>query len=321
MITASTMTRPVPVGRAAVGVVSASAPQMGGIVSVHVRPPPQLAAADAEQAARTVVARIGTWARRLTRFDPGSELSVLNAAPDPDVDLGPTMTEVVDWGRGAEILTDGIVDIGLLAERLRAEVGSGKVGDPPLPASRRWSLTRRGRGATIARPVGLMFDFDGIAKGWLADRALALLAGVSAVVDADGDVAGRVVGSQPWFVGVTDPRDPDAFLARLRFDSNGTGMTFGVATSGRSVHRWLVEGRPSHHLIDPRTGRPAATDVVQATVVARTARAAEAFAKTAVIVGTEAALRRLDRPDVLGLILLTEDDTILASPATVELIA
>ena len=75
---------------------------------------------------------------------------------------------------------------------------------------------------------------------------------------------------------------------------------FGLATSGTSVHRWTIDGRSSHHLIDPRTGRPARTDLVQATVLAGSAREAEAIAKTAVIVGSEAALGRLDRPGILG---------------------
>ena len=48
-----------------------------------------------------------------------------------------------------------------------------------------------------------------------------------------------------------------------------------MATSGTSIHRWqLADGRMTHHLIDPRTRRPADTDVLQATVVAPTARVA-----------------------------------------------
>ena len=104
-----------------------------------------------------------------------------------------------------------------------------------------------------------------------------------------------------------------------RVFEGGTGphqVTFNVATSGTSVHRWTVAGRPSHHLIDPRTGRPARTDLVQATVLARSAREAEAIAKTAVIVGSEAALERLDRRGVHAAILLTERGEVLLTPST-----
>jgi len=57
-----------------------------------------------------------------------------------------------------------------------------------------------------------------------------------------------------------------------------------------SIHRWqMADGRASHHLIDRRTGRPADTDVVQATVIAPTAREAEMIAKSAVILGARRA--------------------------------
>jgi len=174
----------------------------------------------------------------------------------------------------------------------------------------------------VDRPIGLRFDLDGVAKGWLADRALDLLPGVSAVVDADGDIAVRVVDDEGCRIGVADPRDPRTQLATLRLERGGDAVArFGVATSGTSVHRWTRAGRTEHHLIDPRTCRPARTDILQATVIARTARAAEAFAKTAVIVGSRAAASHLDRAGVLGQILVTESGDVLVTPATLEFLA
>ena len=293
---------------------------MGGHVSVHVRPAAGRTPEAGQVAASQALARIGVWARRLTRFDDASELSRLNAAPASLVDIGPTLTAVLDWGRGAEAISDGLVDIGLLDARLLAEDGDlvGDLGDRTAgPASRRWSLLRHRRGAIVDRPIGLRFDLDGIAKGWLADRALDLLPGMSAVVDADGDIAVRVVDDEGWPIGVADPRDPGTLLATLRLGRGADAVArFGIATSGTSVHRWTRAGRAEHHLIDPRTCRPARTDILQATVIARTARAAEAFAKTAVIVGSRAAASHLDRPDVLGQILVAESGSVLVTPAT-----
>jgi thiamine biosynthesis lipoprotein len=306
---------------AAVDWVSASEAQMGGRVSVHLRPTTQQSSETAVRAARQTLARIGAWASRLTRFDPSSELSRLNAASGNRVAVGPTLTAVLDWGRGAEAISDGIVDIGLLDARLAAEAGGES--DGPLPrANRRWSLWRHDRGATVERPTGLRFDLDGVAKGWLADRALELLPGTSAVVDADGDIAVRIADDEGWSISVADPREPGAALAIVRLTRGADAVAqFGIATSGTTIHRWSRSGAVSHHLIDPRTGRPARTDILQATVIARTARAAEAFAKTAVILGTEAAAVRLDRPEVLGQILLTERDGALVSPATLAFVA
>jgi thiamine biosynthesis lipoprotein len=304
------------------GWVSAGADLMGGRVSVHTRPATGTTPDAAARSVRIVLARIGAWADRLTRFDPASELSRLNAARADQVDVGPTLTTVLDWGRGAEMISDGIVDIGLLDARLQAETDDTTVRGPATLACRRWSLIRRPRGATVDRPAGLRFDLDGVAKGWLADRALDLLSGVSAVVDADGDIAVRIADDHGWAIGIGDPRTPGSPLTVLHLHRGDQPVArYGVATSGTSVHRWTEGGRTRHHLIDPRTGRSARTDVVQATVIARTTRAAEAFAKTAVIVGSEAAARRLDRADVLGQILVTEKGDLLATPATLAFVA
>jgi thiamine biosynthesis lipoprotein len=65
----------------------------------------------------------------------------------------------------------------------------------------------------------------------------------------------------------------------------------GVATSGIGRRSWLGEdGMPAHHLLDPATGRPAFTGVVQATAIAPTAVEAEWRAKAAVLSGPDGAL-------------------------------
>ena len=136
--------------------------------------------------------------------------------------IGPTLTAVLDWGRGAEAISDGIVDIGLLDARLLAESGANDGRPGPAQRSRptvagRCSGTERG--ATVERPAGLRFDLDGVAKGWIADRALDLLPGLSAVVDADGDIAARVVDDDGWDIGVARTRakpEPCSSTVRLR---------------------------------------------------------------------------------------------------------
>jgi thiamine biosynthesis lipoprotein len=295
--------------------IDVSRPMMGGVVSVQVIDVSD--EARLERAALRVLDRIEAWAGRLTRFSPESELMRLNAATSSLVPIGPTLTAALDWARMAEGMTDGLVDASLLDERLAAEDGL----DPaaPVGAARRWSLRRTARGAAVEREPGVRFDLDGVAKGWLADRALAITPGRSALVDGDGDVAIRVAPGDSWGIGIGDPREPGVLLGALDLGADGdVTREWGIATSGTSVHRWVHAGREAHHLIDPRTRRPAATDVVQATVLARTARAAEVFAKTAVIAGTGHAFGLLDHPGVLGVLLLTERGELRATPGMVR---
>jgi thiamine biosynthesis lipoprotein len=322
-------TRPVThVADEPIDLTSRSVELMGGRVGVHVQRASGLSESVAAAEAQAVLHRMSAWADRLTRFTTTSELSRLNGDPRAEVPVGPTLAAILDWGRYAEGLTDGIVDIGLLDARLAAEMTSG--GGHPLaapsqgasPASRSWSLDRRARGALVRRPVGLRFDLDGIGKGWLADRALDRLGRHdAAVVDADGDVAIRLGRGVSWSFGVADPRleAHDLAILRLTPRSGQAGQRdgrFGLATSGTSVHRWDRDGGTTHHLIDPRTGRSARTDVVQATVLARTAREAEALAKSVVILGARAGYDLLDRVGVDGAILLTDRDELVIHPAT-----
>jgi thiamine biosynthesis lipoprotein len=334
------------------GLVSREAPMMGGRVGIHVQPADARSDTAAEAASRTaaeadaVLRRISAWADRLTRFTTASELSRLNADPRSAVPVGPTLAAVLDWGRYAEGLTGGMVDIGLLDARLAAESGAVRGGltrdDDPTPApdrtprapqrsgasraSRSWSLDRRARGAVVRRPAGLRFDLDGVGKGWLADRAIVRLAHhASAVVDADGDVAIHLGPDVSWWFGIADPRLDAHDLALLRLTPRGgSGRLdgrFGLATSGTSVHRWDGAGGATHHLIDPRSGRSATTNVVQATVLARTAREAEALAKSIVILGAAAGYDLVDRVGVDGAILLTDQDELLIHPGTLRWLA
>lgn len=304
---------------------SASTGLMGGTVGVHVRPVDGGTAAvvEARRAAQGTLRRMASWADRLTRFTDSSDLARLNADPGSRVPVRPTLAAVLDWARLAEGLSDGIVDVALLDARLAAErTGDETAG--PAPAARRWSMDRGTRETHVRRPTGLRFDLDGVAKGWLADRGLDRLDGfAAAAVDADGDIAIRLGRGQRWRFGIADPRAKDLDL--LEFDLDGSdragGRRFGLATSGTSVHRWLHGDRIAHHLIDPRTGRPARTDLVQATVLAGTARQAEAFAKTAVILGSDAALRVLDQPGVEGAVLLTDRHELWLTPSTMGWLA
>jgi thiamine biosynthesis lipoprotein len=314
-------------------IVSREASLMGGRVAVHIHPGAAPLAANRD--GDLVLRRLGAWADRLTRFRTTSDLMRLNADPRAAVPIRPTLAAVLDWGRAAESATDSIVNVAMLDHRLAAEatpdaaVGALRSGgrvdsNRPVGASDSWSMDRGARTTWVRRPNGLHFDLDGVAKGWLADRALALLGRYpAAVIDADGDIALRLAPGESWWIGVADPNRPERDLATLRLTGTSSilSTTFGMATSGTSVHRWGRGGPLRHHLIDPRTGFPAETDIVQATVIAGSARTAEAWAKAAVILGSADALAALDRPGVKGAILVTDAGDLLMPPSTMRYLA
>src|SRR5207244_12994500 len=137
---------------------------------------------------------------------------------------------------------------------------------------------------TISRPPGLRLDSGGVAKGLFADVIAERLAGFEAfAVDCSGDLRVGGTGRVARRVDVASPFDGSIVHA---FELPRAG----IATSGISRRSWLDDNaRPAHHLLDPSTGLPAFTGVVQATAVAPTALEAELRAKCAVLSGPEAA--------------------------------
>jgi len=303
---------------------------MGGRLEIHVAAPAAEAAV-AEGEMRQVAGRVGAWAAKLTRHDPTSQLMRLNGDPRPRVAVGPTLAAVLRWALEAGDLTGGVVDVSLLDARLGAEHEAAtlpRAATRPVSApsrdDRRWELSAGGpRGScVVTRVPGLRLDLDGVAKGWLADRALARLRWPGALVDADGDIAVRAAPGEPWQVGIGDPRDDDVLLGVLTLPGGLLGArAYGVATSGTTVHRWGPAGDARHHLIDPATGMPSRSDVLQATVVAGTAHEAEAYAKTIVILGAAAGLDLVERSDALGAVVLLHNGRTIALPRTSRFLA
>jgi thiamine biosynthesis lipoprotein len=256
---------------------------------------------DAGAAVAAAKRRLLEWHRRFSRFEPDSELAQMNSDPRETVPVSPMMRRVVAMGVDAAKATDGLVDPTLVTEIERAGYDrSFASSGPPLSvslglaadrapaaasAAAGWrSITADRRAGTVTRPAGLRFDPGGIAKGVFADELAALLSDYDAfAVDCAGDVA---IGGRAGIrreVHVASPFD-DGVLHTFELSSGG------IATSGIGRRSWLdANGRPAHHLLDPSTGRPAFTGVVQATALAPTAARAEALSKAAVLSGPERA--------------------------------
>ncbi|HEX7588211.1 MAG TPA: FAD:protein FMN transferase, partial [Anaerolineae bacterium] len=163
---------------------------------------------------------------------------------------------------------------------------------------------------TVRLPRWMHLDFGGVAKGWAADQAVRRLSTIApALVDAGGDIAisaARALG-EPWPIAVADPIHPDADLEMLMLTHGG------VATSGRDYRRWQRNGKWQHHIIDPRTGFPAETDVLSVTVIAPTTVSAEIAAKVALILGSQRGLQWIEARTELAGLLVLEGGQILRS--------
>lgn len=140
-----------------------------------------------------------------------------------------------------------------------------------------------GEGRVRSRNPAVQLDLGAIGKGAAVDRALAALraAGVDhAMVNAGGDlrVIGRA-GGRRWRAGIRDPGG--GVLATLALEPGEA-----VFTSGDYGRYRESGGERRGHVLDPRTGRPAA-GAVQATVVGVNGAAADAAATALLVAGAD----------------------------------
>lgn len=217
---------------------------------------------------------------RFSRFIASSELSLLNAFVGSSVAVSRDMAEVLGLALEQHRATGGLFDPAILPDLERA--GYDRTFDELDPDAARPEASTHGTfadlrcdGRTVRTPRDVRIDLGGIVKGWTADRIAEQLACVGPVlVDLGGDVAvrGAPPGDSAWTVAVEDPAGGPA-LAALRVASGA------VATSGTYRRRWTGASGTMHHLIDPRTGRPAASDLVAVVALHPRAAIADVWAK------------------------------------------
>lgn len=141
--------------------------------------------------------------------------------------------------------------------------------------------------AVLVRAPGTALDLGGIAKGYGVDRAARTLRehGVlRGLVNVGGDLMalGEGPGGRPWRVGIRDPRNPEGVLQTVEL------VDQAVATSGDYLRFFRHGGKRYHHILDPRTGEPAASRVRTVTVVAADVTTADAAATAVFAAGVDA---------------------------------
>lgn len=225
--------------------------------------------------------------RRWSRFLPDSEVSELNRCAGSWVAVSPATVELVSRALDGWRATDGAFDPTVLGEVIRAGYDRSfedlvDVAEAPASALHRDAagVEVDREGSAVRLPAGVGFDPGGVGKGLAADLVADRISAEGAagvLVNIGGDL--RAVGYGPrgddWTVDI-DPADTGLPLARVALRQGG------LATSTVLRRRWRVAGRPAHHVIDPRTGRPADTGIVAATVLARRGWQAEVLAKAAI---------------------------------------
>ncbi|HTJ66377.1 MAG TPA: FAD:protein FMN transferase [Actinospica sp.] len=233
-----------------------------------------------------------------SRFRPDSELTRVNAAAGEPVQVSGLFAEVVSAALRAAAATDGDVDptcgAGLEAIGYDRDIEL-LWEDDAHPAARiivheyipapGWQTIGWNPGTrTLRVPPGCRLDFGAVAKALTADRAAESVTrrlGCGVLVSLGGDIAtAGPAPDQGWRIRVTDDH-------RAPADTPGQTITLpggaALATSSTTVRHWQGQTGTLHHVLDPRTGRPAQSCWRTVTVTAATCVDANTAATAALI--------------------------------------
>ncbi|MBL7493305.1 FAD:protein FMN transferase [Frankia sp. AgW1.1] len=232
-----------------------------------------------DEAHRIVVDQLAAVDAAASRFRDDSEVSRLAAAGGEPRRVSPVLAELIGVALTAAASTNGDVDptlggplaalgydrdIALIPVDRRRPAHRRRRDHPDEPgesataglAVRRGPAWRRITldGDQVTVPAGIQLDLGATAKAHTADRCAALVAdrlGTGALVSLGGDLA--TAGAPPaggWRVHVQDrPGEPAGSVTLAAGGALATSSTIG--------RRWRREGRVLHHILDPRTCRPA----------------------------------------------------------------
>jgi thiamine biosynthesis lipoprotein len=239
------------------------------------------------------------YAAQFTRFQETSELSRLNRAAGGWFNVSPEMFEVLQQARALYVETQGLFNPAILdalehvgydasMDVVCVRADNSFTPHPIVLPADFQAVSFHAAQRAVWLPEGMRVDLGGVAKGWIAEQAARVLAQYADVcaVNAGGDMftIGLSENESAWEIELEDPRDSKQTLAVLRVPPGA------VATSSVNKRKWKQGAQERHHLIDPRTGLPAATDWLSVTVMAPHATVAEVFAKALLLAGSREAL-------------------------------
>lgn len=269
-----------------------SQPMMGTVLNLIVYSPDR---DQAEEAVQATVNRMLSIEKRLSRFTPDSEVTVLNRT-GMLAEAGNDLLAVLDLARLIHRESAGAFDITILpmldlyqnGHHAPQELPSLLAANAQLVGQENLSVT--GRRVKLQKP-GMGITLDGIGKGYIVDQGTATLGryGFDRVyVEAGGDlmVKGDKAANIPWRIGLQNPRPK---VARKLVVIETENMA--VATSGDYYQPFSPDFR-MHHILDPRTGI-SSPELASCTITAPNAALADGLATACMVLGSEKSIALL----------------------------
>lgn len=278
-----------------------------------------------EDALAGVETLCGRYELLLSRFDPKSRLFALNEAAGQWVEVGEELAGILRAALRYCKNTAGLFDITMgsacrLWDFKREVVPDAKAVAEALTHVSWQNVQVDGSRARIADPLASI-DLGGIAKGLIADSVVEFLrerGATTGVINLGGNVltVGSKPDGSPWRVGLRAPVPSGGQLASASFASVAVRGK-SVVTSGVYERAFVRDGRVLHHILDPHTGMPAATDVLSATIVSDASLDGDGYTTALVIMGAQQAIDFAEHTPGIEAILLTTQGALLCTSGIV----
>ncbi len=248
-----------------------------------------------------------------------SEVAQINAtAGEGETSVSPKMAGWLERCLQISEQTDGAFDISIGRLSRLWDIDTWAAADDPqdykLPeqeeiaqalATTGWQkigLKQQSDGAQVTIPAGMRLDLGAVGKGVALDEIRETLEEHPEVSGGVISVGGSILtyGSKPeggdWQIAVTDPLDSSASVGVLALDGG-----YCVSTSGDYERYVEVDGVRYHHILDPRTGSPAHSDVAGVTIVTKDGFLSDALSTACFVLGSEERQKLLEKYDAEGL--------------------
>ncbi len=273
-----------------------------------------------KKAVKAAIAEISRIENLISEWKPDSETSRINdnAGVRP-VSVSIELFDLIFRSIKVSLLTDGAFDITFAPMN---NIYKFDKQEHPLPSKEHVSEWKQKVGfrniimdetyKTVFLPEkGMKIGFGGIGQGYAANRAkeVMLKTGIeNGVVNASGDILawGKRDDGKDWEVGIGNPKNPREHIAWLKADD------IAITTSGNYEKYFMSNGMRYGHVIDPRTGYPAA-GLKSVTIVCPDAELADALDTAVFVLGKEEGIALVEKLNGVECIIVNDKDEIVTT--------
>jgi FAD:protein FMN transferase len=264
----------------------------------------------AEKAINRAFAEIKRLEGLLNFYSEESELAKINrSAGISDVKVSPETLDLIEKAVSTSGKTGGAFDVTIGPEIILWDFAEKRKPDDGTIKGRlnlvnyQWIAIDREKSTISLMKRGMLIDLGGIAKGYIADRAVEELKRegiVSGLVAVAGDIRafGDKPDGRPWRVGIRNPRQSgrdDEIMAMIELKD------MAISTAGDYERFFIADGNRYHHILDPKTGYPAKASR-SVSVIAREGAFTDSYSTAVFILGPEKGLEVLRKMGFEGLI-------------------